>query len=43
MEKTMEKIVALAKSRGFIRVPRSTEALPIHGITATWAWSLKTM
>ena len=40
MEKTMEKIVALAKARGFV-YPGSEiyGALPIHGITATWAWS----
>ena len=38
MEKTMEKIVALAKSEAlFIRDLRFTEALPIHGITAIWA------
>ena len=32
MEKTMDKIVALAKSRGFV-YPGSTEVLQIHGIT----------
>ena len=38
MEKTMEKIVALAKSRGFVYpVPRFTEVLQTHGITAIWA------
>ena len=38
MEKTMDKIVALAKSRGFV-YPGSeiTAALPIHGTTAIWA------
>ena len=34
MEKTMDKIVALAKSRGFVYpVLRFTEVLQIHGIT----------
>ena len=33
MEKTMEKIVALAKARGFVyQVPRSTAAWQTHGI-----------
>ena len=40
MEKTMEKIVALAKSRVLcIRVLRFTEAWLIPGIMETWAWS----
>ena len=36
MEKTMDKIVAVAKSRGFvyIRVPKFTAAWQIPGITA---------
>lgn len=35
MEKTMDKIVAVAKSRGlYIRVPKSTAAWQIPGITA---------
>ena len=38
MEKTMEKIVALAKARGFV-YPGSeiTADLPIHGTTVTLA------
>ena len=40
MEKTMEKIVALAKSRGLcIQVQRFTAAWQIHGIMEIWAWS----
>ena len=40
MEKTMEKIVALAKNRGFV-YPGSEiyGAWPIPGIMATWVWS----
>ena len=45
-EKTMEKIVALCKGRGFPVLPsgpeaaaRSTAAWPTLGITAPWAWS----
>ena len=39
-EKTMEKIVALAKSRGFVYPGlRFTEVLRIHGITAILAWN----
>ena len=34
MEKTMDKIVALAKARGlYIPALKFTEALPIHGTT----------
>ena len=36
MEKTMDKIVSLAKARGFV-YPRFTAAWQIPGITATWA------
>ena len=40
MEKTMEKIVALAKTRGFVYPGlRFTADLPIPGITEIWAWS----
>ena len=36
MEKTMEKIVALAKSRGFVYPdPKSMADLQIHGTTVT--------
>ncbi len=39
-EKTMEKIVALAKSRGScIQGQRSMEGLPIHGIMGIWEWN----
>ena len=38
MEKTMDKIIALAKARGFVtRVLRFMAALPIHGTTETLA------
>ena len=38
MEKTMEKIVALAKARDlFIRAQKFTADLPIHGTTVTLA------
>lgn len=40
MEKSMDKIVALAKSRGFVyRDLKSTEDLQIHGTTVIWALS----
>ena len=40
MEKTMEKIVALAKSRGFVYPGlRFTAAWPTPGITEIWVWS----
>ena len=39
MEKTMEKIVALAKNRGYIQVLRSMAVLQIPGITVIWALS----
>ena len=40
MEKTMEKIVALAKNRGFV-YPGSEiyGGLANTGITATWVWN----
>ena len=40
MEKTMEKIVALAKREDlYIPAPKFTVALPIHGTTVTWVWN----
>ena len=40
MEKTMDKIVALAKGRGFVYPDlRFTEVLQIHGIMETSALS----
>ena len=43
MEKTMDKIVALAKSRGFVYpVQKFTEDWQTHGITALWELNLKT-
>ena len=39
MEKTMEKIVALAKSRGFVYPGSEIYALRIPGITVTWVWN----
>ena len=39
MEKTMDKIVALAKGRVFTRGPRFTEDLRTHGITEILVWS----
>ncbi len=38
MEKTMEKIVALSKARGFV-YPGSEIYWPTPGTTAPWAWS----
>lgn len=44
MEKTMEKIVALAKARGFVYpVQKSMVDLLIHGITVTLVLSLRIM
>ena len=40
MEKTMEKIVALAKARGFV-YPKSMVDLLIHGIMVTLVLSLR--
>lgn len=44
VEKTMDKIVALAKSRGilYIRGLKSTVGLQIHGIMVTWVLNLRT-
>ena len=40
VEKTMDKIVALAKSRGFVYPDlRSTAGWQIHGTMETWALS----
>ena len=43
VEKTMDKIVALAKSRGYIRVLRSTADLPTHGIMVILVLNLRIM
>ena len=40
-EKTMDKIVALSKNRGFVFPGRSTADLQTHGITVLSAQSLK--
>lgn len=40
VEKTMDKIVALAKSRGFVYPDqRSTAVLQIHGTMEIWVWN----
>ena len=37
MEKTMDKIVQVAKARGFVYpAQKFTEVLQIHGIMETW-------
>ena len=44
VEKTMDKIVALAKSRGFVyQVLRSTADLPTHGIMVILVLNLRIM
>lgn len=43
-KKTMEKIVALAKTEGLVSpVRKSTAVLPTPGIMARWVWNLKIM
>lgn len=42
MEKTMEKIVALAKARGFVYPGlKFTEVWQIPGIMVIWVWNLR--